>query len=130
MAKRKRGSGRPLTDEARILRHMTALMRAGGFSSLTELAKAAAVDDGSELVIEEVDLSNLFPDEIMALIPEPAPSAGAKPIALPPEPGTKSVTIRVKAWVLRDFKIQGEKTGIPYQRLMNRALADAAGRFV
>lgn len=129
MAKRRRGAGRTLTDEERVSRDMATLMRAAGFSSMEELARRAAADDGADLVFDDVDLSDLAFDDLAGPTTAPAPSTDTKPIALPPVSGTRSVTIRVKAWVLRDFKAQAEKTGVPYQRLMNRALADAAGRF-
>lgn len=131
MAKRRRGAGRILTDEERVSRDMATLMRAAGFSSMEELARCAAADDGADLVFDDVDLSDLAFDDLPGpTTATPAPSTDTKPIALPPVSGTRSVTIRIKAWVLRDFKTQAEKTGVPYQRLMNSALADAARRFV
>lgn len=129
MAKRRRGAGRTLTDEERVSRDMATLMRAAGFSSMEELARCAAADDGADLVFDDVDLSDLLLDDLPGPTADLPPSRSAKPIALPPVCGTRSITIRVKAWVLRDFKAQAEKTGVPYQRLINRVLADAAGRF-
>ncbi len=130
MAKRRRGAGRTLTDEERVSRDMATLMRAAGFSSMEELARCAAADDGADLVFDDVDLSDLALDDLPGPTTVPASTTETKPSALPPVSGTSSITIRIKAWVLRDFKAQAEKSGVPYQRLMNRALADAARRFV
>ena len=40
--------------------------------------------------------------------------------------GTKPITIRVPNRVLQVYRQQADKKGVPYQKLMNRALADAA----
>lgn len=41
--------------------------------------------------------------------------------------GTKSITIRVPVRVLDAYRHKAEEKGVPYQKLMNRALAEAAG---
>lgn len=63
--------------------------------------------------------------------PSPAPVGGAASSApLPPLPGTRPILIRVPQRVIRSFKIEAERTGGSYQTLMNRALRQAAERFV
>ena len=46
-----------------------------------------------------------------------------------PITGTKPITIRVPNRVLRKFWQEAERTGTPYQTLMNRALQDGVDAF-
>lgn len=57
----------------------------------------------------------------------PNPPKASK--ALPPVSGKQSITIRIDRRVLLTFREQAEKTGTPYQTLINRALQDAADTF-
>ncbi len=41
--------------------------------------------------------------------------------------GTKPITIRVPVRVLQAYRHKAEEKGVPYQKLMNRVLAEAAG---
>lgn len=41
--------------------------------------------------------------------------------------GTKPITIRVPVRVLAAYRHKAEEKGVPYQKLMNRALAEVAG---
>jgi predicted DNA binding CopG/RHH family protein len=135
MARRTRGTRRPLTVEEQVWRDFKSIMRTGGFDSLKELAQFAATHDSTEVdFLPEIDLDDLvldgpLPEDLVgsekALTTSPEP----KPIVMEPVSGTRSITIRVPAWVLRDFKAQAEKTGVRYQRLINRALADETKRF-
>ena len=40
--------------------------------------------------------------------------------------GSKPITIRIPNRVLHEFRRQTDRTGVPYQTLMNRVLAEAA----
>lgn len=57
--------------------------------------------------------------------PKPAPSTIKRLKAA--VSGTKPITIRVSVRVLAAYRHKAEEKGVPYQRLMNRALAEAAG---
>ena len=57
--------------------------------------------------------------------PKPAPSTIKRLKAA--VSGTKPITIRVPVRVLQAYRHQAEEKGGPYQKLMNRVLAEAAG---
>jgi predicted DNA binding CopG/RHH family protein len=136
MARLTRGTRRPLTDEDKVWRDFKAIMRTGGYRTVEELAMAAATQDSTdldfmpEIDLDDLDLDGQLPEDLVGLKNAPTTSPKSKPAIVVPVSGTRSVTIRVRQWVLRDFKAQAEKTGIPYQTLMNRALADEAKRFL
>lgn len=136
MARRTRGARRPLIDEDRIWRDLKAIMRIGGYSTMEELAMAAATQDSAdldfqpEIDLDDLDLTGLLPEDLLGAMSAPTTSPESKTPTLPPVSGTTKVTIRVRSRVLRDFKDQAEKKGIPYQTLMNRALADETKRFL
>lgn len=110
-------------------------MRTGGYRTMEELATAAArhesadLDFQPEIELDDLDLTGLLPEYLLGSRGAPNKSPESKPIVMEPVSGTRSITIRVPAWVLRDFKAQAEKTGVPYQRLINRALTDETKRF-
>lgn len=85
------------------------------------------------LTVPEVKLESLEIDEDWSLFkeihpelfegkPDPATIKRLKATAS----GTKPITIRVPNRVLQVYRQQADKKGVPYQKLMNRALADAA----
>jgi predicted DNA binding CopG/RHH family protein len=135
MARRTRGTRRPLTDEEKVWRDFRAVIRIGGYRTMEELARAAARQDSAdldfqpEIELDDLDLTGLLPEDRWDSMGAPTKSPEPKPIVMEPVSGTRSITIRVPAWVLRDFKAQAEKTGVPYQRLINRALIDETKRF-
>lgn len=56
--------------------------------------------------------------------PKVSPPAATAPVE--PACGTKPITIRIHNRVINAFKAEAARTGIPYQTLIHRTLADAA----
>lgn len=75
------------------------------------------------LEIPEFDIEELLADT--KFTPNP-PKVSKAPL---PVIGKQSITIRIDRRVLLTFREQAEKTGTPYQTLINRALQDAADTF-
>lgn len=93
----------------------------------------AEIDNPTPLVIPDEDLALDDLDGLFTLfMGEPAPATERAPTAVTPEPvcGTKPISIRLHNRVINAFKAEATKTGTSYQRLMHRALADAAEEFV
>ena len=75
------------------------------------------------LEIPEFDIEKLLADT--KFTPN-TPKVSKAPL---PVSGKQSITIRIDRRVLLTFREQAEKTGTPYQTLINRALQDAADTF-
>lgn len=82
--------------------------------------------------LETVDaLDGLWLSELMCPDGSTSDPASTIPGATPaPVSGTSPITIRVPNWVLQAFREQSNSTGIPYQTLMNRALAAEGEAFL
>jgi predicted DNA binding CopG/RHH family protein len=93
----------------------------------------ARLDDPKPLVVPDVALESVAIDDDWSLFKELHPksyksatepdSAGRLKSTVS---GTKPITIRIPNRVLQEFHRQADKTGVPYQTLMNRVLAHAA----
>lgn len=93
----------------------------------------ARLDAPVSLTIPEVKLEPIEIDEDWSLFkdihpelfegkPDPATIKRLKATVS----GTKPITIRVPNRVLQVYRQQADEKGVPYQKLMNRALAEAA----
>ncbi|MBP7484330.1 MAG: BrnA antitoxin family protein [Aquabacterium sp.] len=93
----------------------------------------ARLDAPATLRIPEVALEPLVIDEDWSLLkefhpelfegkPDPASVERLKATAS----GTRPITIRIPNRVLQKFHRQADKTGTPYQTLVNRVLSEAA----
>lgn len=84
------------------------------------------LSDGIECDIPDVDvlIDSLGP--MPALADESIPATGPVPEYVT---DTKHVSIRIPNRVVNAFKAEAIKAGKNYQTLMNRVLADAAGKF-
>lgn len=79
---------------------------------------AALFSDGMNITIEEIDRDEDVPQRRQT-------TAVKKPTTTPPSPpGTKPISIRVPYRIVHAFMELSKKTGAPYQRLMNQALAE------
>lgn len=67
-------------------------------------------------------LKETYPEETFEEKPDPATIRRLKATVS----GTQSITIRVPNRVLQVYRKQADETGVGYQKLMNRVLADAA----
>lgn len=90
------------------------------------LARVLAVADEpvQELLIELQDIDLTAPGLT-------APATTPEATETMPAPRTSQrITIRIPGPIVAAFRAQALKTRVPYQRLMNRALASAARAFV
>jgi predicted DNA binding CopG/RHH family protein len=93
----------------------------------------ARLDDPKRLVVPDVALESVAIDDDWSLLTELYPESdksATKPASTgrlkSTVSGTKPITIRIPKRVLHEFHRQADKTGVPYQTLMNRVLAEAA----
>lgn len=120
MAKGK--SDRLRKDAAAVLAAYNCVMKRGGMptvASLVALIEVPAVSfDPEGLHVDLDDVPFTFQPECGAPLPSTTTAM--------PTSGTRSTTIRVPGRVLAAFRAEAERTGTPYQTLMNRTLEAAA----
>lgn len=68
----------------------------------------------------DIDLDMDF-NALPPVLDKPGP-----PVARAPFPGTKKMCIRMPNTIIRVFKVEAKRKGVPYQTLMIRALKEAS----
>lgn len=108
-------------DMAAALALLQTLMKRAGLTEEAFLSEPELLDLSFE--VPELDID----DALFSTMPDWKPPTASK--APLPVSGKRPISIRIDGRVLLAFREQAEKTGTPYQTLINRALQDAADTF-